>query len=416
MRTYADTKSSRIGVCLLVDTVGHDAGTEHQVLVTARELDKSRFNVHVCCLEPSPQLRALADRCRIAVFPVKSINSWEGLNEADQFRQYLRRNRIQIVHAYMNKTAIFAVFSCFISDWIVITSRLNTGYWYTPALRAVFSLLDHATTRIVANSEQAKRIAVQNEHLPPDKVDVIYQGVDMSVFRQGLGDPAACEQLGIPRKSPVVGIVANLRPVKDIPLFLRAASLVAREVPDACFLIVGHGEQLPELQRLAAELGLQDQAFFTGGKGRVMDYLSRMSIGCLTSQSEGFSNAILEYMAAGLPVVAVDVGGNGEAIVDGKTGYLVAERTPEKLAEPMIRLLTHEAERKNMGQRSFTRCLEHFELHRTIKDLENYYSFLCSHSAGGKETVMRGAHAGPTEAWTGHARERLPDHFSGVAA
>ena len=379
--TIASRTTSRIGVCLLVDTVGNDAGTERQVIVTARELDKSKFDVHVCCLEPSPQLSALADYCHIEVFPTTSIKSWKGLKQAKHFRQYLDRHQIQIVHAYMNKTAAFAVFSCLMSDRIVITSRLNTGYWYTPGLRAWFSLLNQATTRIMANSELAAKIAVEAEHISPDKVDVVYQGVDMSVFRPGLGNPAVCERLGISPDCRVVGIVANLRAVKDIPLFLRAASLVAGQLPDVAFLIVGMGEQLKELQALAAELGLETRVFFTRGEGKVMDYLARMSVGCLTSKSEGFSNAILEYMAAGLPVVATDVGGNREAIVHGETGYLVAERTPEKLAEPIIYLLTHEAERRDMGQRSVARCREHFELHRTIENLENYYSSLCLHSA-----------------------------------
>ena len=381
MTIASRTTSSRVGVCLLVDTVGNDAGTERQVIVTARELDKRKFDVHVCCLEPSPQLRALADCCHTAVFPTNSIKSWEGLKQVKHFRQYLDSNHIQIVHAYMNKTAVCAVFSCLFSDRIVITSRLNTGYWYTPGLRAWFSLLNHATTRIMANSELAARIAIEAEHIPPNKVDVVYQGVDMSAFRPGLGDPAAYERLGISPDCRVVGIVANLRPVKDIPLFLRAASLVARQLPDVAFLVVGMGEQLAELQALAAELGLGSRAFFTRGEGKVMDYLARMSVGCLTSKSEGFSNAILEYMAAGLPVVATDVGGNREAIVHGQTGYLVAERTAEKLAEPIIYLLTHEAERQQMGQRSLARCREHFELHRTIENLENYYSSLCLHSA-----------------------------------
>ena len=377
MTIASRTTSSRIGVCLLVDTVGNDAGTERQVIVTARELDKTKFDVHVCCLEPSPQLSALADCCHTAVFPTNSIKSWEGLKQVKHFRQYLDSNHIQIVHAYMNKTAAFGVFSCFMSDRIMITSRLNTGYWYTRGLRAWFSLLNQATTRIMANSELAAKIAIEAEHIPADKVDVVYQGVDMSVFRPGLGDPAVCERLGISPDCRVVGIVANLREVKDIPLFLRAASLVARQLPDVAFLVVGMGEQLQELQALAAELGLGSRAFFTRGEGKVMDYLARMSVGCLTSKSEGFSNAILEYMAAGLPVVATDVGGNREAIVDGETGYLVAERSAEKLAEPIIYLLTHEAERRQIGQRSLARCRDNFELHRTIENLENYYSALC---------------------------------------
>lgn len=378
MRSERSVRSpqSPTGVCLLCDTVGLDAGTERQVIETAKRLDRNSFDVHVCCLEPSPQLSALEGQCRTGVFPATSVNSWNGMRQALQLRRYLDLHHIRIVHAYMNKTAIFAVLSSMASDRIVITSRLNTGYWYTPAWRAFFHVLNLGTNRIMANSQQAKNVAVAAECIDARKVDVIYQGVDMSIYRKGLGDATVCEHLGIPASSRVVGIVANLRPVKDLPLFLRAARLVTPECNDVAFLLVGHGDEFEELQHLVQQLGLSARVFFTHGRGRVMDYLARMSIGCLTSQSEGFSNAILEYMAAGLPVVATDVGGNREAILDGETGYLVAEHTPEAFAKPVIQLLKNEDQRLRMGSKGFERCQEHFEINRTIVGLEQYYRSL----------------------------------------
>ncbi|HUI83757.1 MAG TPA: glycosyltransferase [Candidatus Binatia bacterium] len=366
----------RIRVCLLSDTVGLDAGTERQVVETAKRLDSNRFGVHTCCLEDSPQLRTLEGICQIAVFPTPSVNSWSGLVQLGRFRRYLRQNGIQIVHAYMNKTAAFAVLSSLASDRIVITSRLNTGYWYTPLLRSMFRLLNLRTDGIMANSQEAKRIAVETEQLEPGRVQVVYQGVDMTKFSRGLGNPSACERLGIPRGSRIVGIVANLRPVKDHALFLRAAKLVAAAVNDAVFLLVGRGELYQELRGLAGELGIGERVFFTQGEGAVMDYLSRMCVGCLTSFSEGFSNAIIEYMAAGIPTVAIDVGGNRDAIVDGETGFLVRERSPEAVAGPIIALLRDEELRAVMGAKAFQRCAELFEVGKTISQLEQFYASL----------------------------------------
>lgn len=365
-----------IRVCLLVDTVGRSAGTERQVIETAKRLNKQQFDVHVCCLENSAELEALREECSIAVFPAGSINSWQGIRQAMRLRSYLNLHTIDIVHAFMNKTAMFAAVSSLLSDRIVITSRLNTGYWYTPSKRLQFRVLNLGTTRVMANSEQAKRIAVEAEKLPPGKVDVVYQGVDMEIYKPGAGDASVCQRLGIPSSARIVGIVANLRPVKDIPLFLRSAALIARERDDVAFLVAGGGEQLEELQRLAADLGVQGRVFFTLGEGRIIDYLSGMAIGCLTSFSEGFSNAILEYMAAGLPVVATDVGGNREAVIEGETGYLVRERTPEAFARPLLQLLQDEERRREMGRRGFARCAEHFELGRSIVQLEQYYCSL----------------------------------------
>jgi L-malate glycosyltransferase len=378
IQSHAAGAGDRISVCLLSDSVGLDAGTERQVVETAKRLHKDRFDVHVICLEDSPQLRSLQGVCNIAVFPTASVNSWSGLVQARAFRHYLRNHQIQIAHAYMNKTATFAVLTALASHRIVVTSRLNTGYWYTPRLRAMFALLNLRTDGIMANSIEAKRIAVETEGLHPDRVTVVYQGVDMTKFSRGLGDPSACDRLGIPRNTRVVGIVANLRPVKDHSLFLRAAKIVAGEVDDVVFLLVGRGELYQELSNLSYELGISERVFFTQGEGNVMDHLARMSIGCLTSFSEGFSNAIMEYMAAGLPAVAIDVGGNRDAIVDGETGYLVSERSPEAFAEPLIKLLRDEELRAKMGDKGFQRCVENFEVGKTIGQLEEFYESLIS--------------------------------------
>jgi glycosyltransferase involved in cell wall biosynthesis len=101
-----------------------------------------------------------------------------------------------------------------------------------------------------------------------------------------------------------------------------------------------------------------------------------MSIACLSSQSEGFSNAILEYMAAGLPVVATDVGGNAEAIEDGVTGCLVRDRTAEAFARPIVELLRDRARAEEMGRRGLARCRERFEIGGAVRRLEDYYRAL----------------------------------------
>ena len=189
---------NRIRVCLLCDTVGNDAGTERQVVETAKRLDQNKFEVHVCCLEISPQLSGLSGYCQTAVFPTASVNSWSGIRQAARFRRYLDSHHIQIVHAYMNKTAMFAVLTSLASSRMVVTSRLNIGYWYTPALRTVFRLLNLRTNAVMANSQEAKRVAVETERLDPDKVAVVYQGLDMTVFNLGLGEASVSERLGIP--------------------------------------------------------------------------------------------------------------------------------------------------------------------------------------------------------------------------
>lgn len=367
-----------IRLCLLVDSLGPDAGTERQVEETVRQIDRTQFEVHVCCFEHTPRLAGLAKHAKTAVFPLESVYSVQGVRQLGRFRDYLKFHRIDIVHTFMVKTAVFGVAAAGILGGapVVITSRLNTGYWYTPFYLKLFPILNRFTTRIMANSIGAKKIAISAERVPPEKVDVVYQGVDMDLYSRERGDPMAAAELGIPESAKVVGIVANLRPVKDHALFLDAAQRVAAAIPEAVFLLVGQGDLKPELERRAVELGIRGRLYFSKPGHPVVDYLARFDVACLTSKSEGFSNAILEYMAAGLPVVATDVGGNAEAIEEGVTGFLVAERTGDALAAPMVRLLRDETLRREMGQRSWERCRDRFEMNHCIREFERYYRSL----------------------------------------
>ncbi len=126
---------------------------------------------------------------------------------------------------------------------------------------------------------------------------------------------------------------------KDHPTFLRAAQRVKESVPDAAFIIAGEGELKEMTQALARSLGIEDRTFFIGRCQDVGAVLSISDVCVLSSRSEGFSNAILEYMAAGRPVVATDVGGAREAIVHGESGYLVPAGDHDRMAEHIISLL-----------------------------------------------------------------------------
>jgi glycosyltransferase involved in cell wall biosynthesis len=371
---------NRIRVCIVVDDLGPDAGTERQIAETVRRLNAERFETHLCCFAESTRLRDLSAYAVSAVFPLRSVGSPEGMWQILRFRSYLRKNRIDVAHAWMVKSAIFTVAAALGTPCRTITSRLNTGYWYTPTYLRLFRVLNRCTTRVFANSQAAKKIAVVAEGLQPSKVDVIYNGVDAVRYSPGAGNPAVAADLGVPPDTVVVGIVANLRPVKDVELFVRMAAIVARRVPHVSFIIVGQGPLREELEQLAHELGLNGKLFFASGRGTVPDYLSRMSVACLCSRSEGFSNAILEYMAVGLPVVATDVGGNAEAVVQGVTGYVVTDRSPEAFAEPVIRLLESDELRSALGMRALELCRERFSIETYTQCMQNYYAAVAANT------------------------------------
>jgi glycosyltransferase involved in cell wall biosynthesis len=367
-------RMSKISVLYIVDTVGEDAGTERYVVNTLQRLNRDQFHLHLCCLADSERLRAFQPLASTAVFPVVSVWTRNGWRQIRALRRYINENNVDILHAFTPKATIVGVLAAKRSRAkVIIASRRNLGYWYTPFHLRLFRYLNRHTTRLLANSERVRQNLIQMEHARPEKIDVLYNGVDMERFAPKSRSSADVERLGIPPGAPLVGIVANYRPVKDLPLFLRAAAIVSEKVPEAAFLLAGQGPLREELTKLSQELGIAHKVFFTDGTGSVADYLARMRVACLSSSSEGFSNAILEYMAAGLPVVATDVGGNAEAVQDGVTGYIVRDREPASFATPIVNLLRSDETRSRMAAAALARCKEKFSMEKAIEELEAYY-------------------------------------------
>lgn len=387
--------SPLLRVCLVVDSLRPDAGTEKLVERLASAFDPAVIEAHVCCFETSERLKRLPTQVQPTVFPLRSINTLAGVRQMYAFRAYLRRNRIEAVHSFMNKSAIFSVLAAQGTGCrTVITSRLNFGYWYTRRLAWMFRILNHFSTHVLTNSALAKELTVSVEGISPDKITVLYPGVDLRRFASG--NPQTAAALGIPRDALLVGIVANFRPVKNLPLFLRAAAVVSAAVPSAAFLLVGQGSLKPKLQQLAAELGIADRVFFSSPEGAVPDYLARMSVACLSSESEGLPNAIMEYMAAGLPVVATDVGGIPELVRDGASGFLVRTSKAEDFAAPIIQLLRNEDLRSTMGRRGLERAKAEFDMSASVARLQQFYIDAVA-GVPGREMVTRPPSTVPME-------------------
>jgi glycosyltransferase involved in cell wall biosynthesis len=251
--------------------------------------------------------------------------------------------------------------------------------------------------KVVANCEEVRRQLIV-EGVAPDKVVTLYNGLDLTKFATEFDRKTSLSHLGLTTDAPrrFITIVANMRahfmepkPVclKDHATFLRAAKRVHDFVSDAAFVIAGEGELLEQTKSLATELGLERDVFFIGRCENVVELLS-VSYACvLSSISEGFSNSILEYMAAGRPVVATDVGGAREAIVEGETGYLVKAGDDEALALRLIDLLNNSDRALTMGERGRTVVREKFSSEAQLARAENLYETLLSREKGSVVSV-----------------------------
>jgi glycosyltransferase involved in cell wall biosynthesis len=174
-----------------------------------------------------------------------------------------------------------------------------------------------------------------------------------------------------------VTVVANLRhDVKNIPLVLRAAKRIVVGYDRAHFVIAGEGELEPELRSLASALEITDRVHFVGRCDDVPTLLALSYAGVLSSTAEGFSNSILEYMAAGLPVIATNVGGAAEAVVDGVSGFLIESDDDEDLARRLSDILENEEKASVMGLAGRNIALEKFSADEQFRKTVRLYDSL----------------------------------------
>ena len=266
-----------------------------------------------------------------------------------------------------------------VQKWIANVNRyynLSDEEW----VGRLLMLADFCTDRFLVNSLGVKEYLIKQQKVSPLLIDVVINGVDVTKYRPAtpMEKTEQKRKLGIEPSAAVIGVVANLKPVKGLGDFIRAAALVSRAHEKAHFVIVGEGPEEDKLRHLAAELRVVDKILFAGQRDDVRPFLGAFDIAVLCSLSEGFSNAVLEYMAAGLPVVATRVGGNQEQVRDGETGFLVPPGDGESLAKGLLRLIQEDGLRVRMSQEALRECTELYSMEKMIGRMEDYYTRLAA--------------------------------------
>jgi glycosyltransferase involved in cell wall biosynthesis len=374
----------------------NQGGSERQAVQLTRLLAESgRYRVRVACLDPSGVLRGEVERLKlggIESYPLTSFYDRRFVAQLSRFATFLRAEGFALVQTHDFYSNVFGMVGAALARVPArVASKRETKGMRTPAQRRVELLAYRLAHAVVANAEAVRRQLVE-DGVPARKVSVVYNGLDDERLRPpaDFSREETLDSLGLPRGRRLVTLVANLRhAVKDHPTFLRAARRVRSEVPEAAFVLAGEGELEASLRALASELGIADAVFFTGRCARVGELLAVSDVCVLSSAAEGFSNAILEYMAAGRPVVATDVGGAREAIVEGETGHLVPAGDDERMAARIRELLRDPERARAMGERGRRRVVQQFSCAAQLARTEALYEGLLERdsTAGGSERV-----------------------------
>lgn len=373
-------------VLQLIDSF-HQGGSERQAIQLTRLLRGSpSFDVRLASLNPEGSLRSQAEALEFSELPSFPLNSFYDRNALVQLRRlmsFMRRSRIDIVHTHDFYTNVFGMAAAsFARVPVRIASMRETAGMRTAAQKSAQQFVFNMAQHVVANSEAVRKKLI-DQGVKPSKISVVYNGLDTGRMRQ-TSKKDALALLGLSGEfaigeRAVVSIVANMRhEVKDYPMFLRAAGRVAQTVPEVAFLLAGEGQLTDQLKALARELDIEQRAYFLGRCENIGALLQLSDVCVLSSKAEGFSNAILEYMAAGRPVVATNVGGAAEAVVEGETGYLVESGNDEMMAQRIISLLREPERAQAMGESGQRIVEQKFSCEAQLKRTEELYTRLLS--------------------------------------
>jgi glycosyltransferase involved in cell wall biosynthesis len=296
------------------------------------------------------------------------------LQSAWLLRRVVQRERPDVLHFFLPAAYLVGMLATAGQCTRRVMSRRSLANYQSayPGVRLLERMLHGRLDAALANS-RAVAEELLAEGVRADRLGLIYNGV--AVQEVVTTRETARARLRLPPDALVFVCVANLIPYKGHGDLLTALEIARdRLPPDWRLLLLGRDDGIgPALQTQAARGGIGDRIHWAGSVAEVGDYLAAADIGVLASHEEGFSNAILEGMAAGLPMVVTDVGGNAEAIVDGACGRVVAAHAPAQLAEALVELAKSPALRARWGDCGRRRVRELFTQARCVESYRSLY-------------------------------------------
>lgn len=371
-------KTQKIKIIYLIDFFETaQAGTENQLLKLLRYLSRDLFEIYFVSI----QRRLFFEELKSQISDVKfknldgSADISKSIFPLIRLYQFIIKVKPHILHTFFPAGNSFGVLIGRLAGVpIIISSRRDMGYWYTTKYLMLTRFANLFVTRIVANSYAVRKQTIKLEKCSQKKIQVIYNGIDLKQYNQFL------KSLHKPKK-PIVAMVANLnRTVKRVDLFIQAAKEIVKRYPDTQFWIFGDGHLRSELEDFVQKLKLSSQVKFWGRLKSINKYLHEIKLGVNCSDSEGFSNAIMEFMLAGIPVVATNVGGNSELIIHDYNGILVEPNNVDTIVQNITGLLYDEKRIKSFGMNSLTSMTEKFNLDLMIKNCTSFYRSLIMNS------------------------------------
>lgn len=373
-------------ILYVVDQLCQLGGAERAILHILKRLPADRFRASVVTFQIDENLEELRNfPSPLHVFPLRKSYDWNAAKTARKLRRLIKQEDVSLVHTFFETSDIWAAP---IAKWsgvhALVSSRRDMGILRTRKHDLAYPVANRFFDRILSVSDEVRSYCIHHDHIPPGKVTTLYNGVDLDELR--VKSTQNCENWnsGIGPGIPIITTLANIRRIKGIDVLVRAASIVCHSVPEAVFLVAGtvlEQQTFSELQAQIHTLGLGNNFRFVGKLSNPFPLLQASRVSCLPSRSEGFSNALIEAMACGLPCVATRVGGNGEALDDGTNGYLVESEDADSMANRILKLLQDPHLAKRLGAAALQTVESRFSMQAMMAKLVGIYDELLAPKA-----------------------------------
>jgi len=377
----AELSNNKIRVLYVVENRSFGGG-ERGFGQLSTNINRDRFQPFVAA-HPGGKLEDIVRRAGVPFFPLdmsRKVNS----RTISHLSRIIAENRIHIAHSMGARADFFARMACRkqSSTAVICTvAMLVEGFDVGFLRKAVYKIADRYSARYVTHyisvSKAVKNRLVEERGISPDRVSVIYNGVELDQYDPKLHSPEKARlSLGIENNYPIIGTIGRLVYQKGLPYFLKAAERVYSKKKEVRFVIIGHGPDEASLKHLADSLGITQVCTFAGPRFDIDRLLSTFHIFVLPSLLEGLPRVIIEAMAMARPIVATDIDGVREQITNNQTGLLVEPANPELLAGAIMAILDDEQKANRLARKAQQHAKENFDLRLTIKKIETLYQDL----------------------------------------
>ncbi|MCK5595328.1 glycosyltransferase [bacterium] len=371
---------SRINILQIISSKDAIGGAQEHTRILCAGLNKDRYRVVVVTRPGS-----IVSHYREQGFEVVPVELRDNPGSTFKLLGIIKRYKIHIIHTHN----MLADRRGCVAGWlgrvpVVVTTihtLMNTNRFGEQkrgtSIYQYNFLLKHVSKKIIALSKEVKRHTQKELNLGDDRISLIHNASDLSKLNKIVNKQEKKKEFGIDEDCCVVGTVGRLVELKGYPYLVKAAALILKKFPEKLkFLIVGDGYMSHELKTLAKDLGIADKIIFAGQRRDVSEILHILDIFVLPSYYEGLPRSIIEAQACGVAVVATNVGGTPEVVINDKTGILVPSKDEKTIAKAVIDLLTNKDKAKRMGAAGRELVLKQFDAPVFIKRTEDLFEGL----------------------------------------